>query len=77
MELEAGSCDLARDAVAEIASLSAESVWDSVAFHHGSACHAYWSVASALHSGNLDAAVRLLDTASTARQRAISLVLLF
>ena len=77
MELAAGSCDLARDAVAEIARLSAESVWDSVASHLSRACRAYWSVARALHSGNIDAAARSLDTATTALQRATGLVPFF
>ena len=77
VELAAGSCDLAHDAVAEIASLSPESVWDSVAFHLGRACRAYWNVASALDAGNIDAAARSLDTATAARQRATSLVPLF
>lgn len=74
MDLAAGSCDLARDAVAEIASLSAESVWDSVASHLGRACRGLWNAASALHAGNIDAAARSLDTATTALQRATSLV---
>ena len=77
VELAAGSCDLAHDAVAEIASLSPESVWDSVVSHLGRACRAYWNVASALHAGNIDAAARSLDTATAALQRATSLVSLF
>ena len=77
MELAAGSCDLARDAIDEIASISTDTVWDSVASHVGRACRAYWNVASALHAGNIDAAARSLDTATTALQRATSLVPLF
>ncbi|MDE2903018.1 MAG: hypothetical protein OXP73_08305 [Chloroflexota bacterium] len=77
MELAAGSCDLARDAIAEIASLSAESVWDSVASHVRRACRAYWNAAEALQSGNIDAAARSLDNATTALQRATSLVPIF
>ena len=77
MELAAGSCDLARDAVAEIARLSAESVWNSVASHLGRACRGYWNAASVLHSGNIDAATRSLDNATTALQLATRLVPLF
>ena len=74
MELAAGSCDLARDAVVEIASLSVDNVWDSVASHLGRACRGYWNAASALHSGNIDAATRSLDNATTALQLATRLV---
>ena len=77
MDLAAGSCDLARDAVAEIASLSAESVWDSVVSHLGRVCRGYWNAASALHSGNIDVAVRSLDSATTSLQLATRLVPLF
>lgn len=77
MDLAAGSCDLAHDAVTEIARLSAESVWDSVASHLGRACRGLWSTASALHSGNIDAATRSLENATTALQLATRLVPLF
>lgn len=77
MELAAGGCDLAQDAVAEIARLSPESVWDTVNSHLGRACRGYWDTANALHRGNIDAAARSLDNATTALQRATALVPLF
>ena len=77
MELAAGSCDLARDAIDEIAGLSTDSVWDSVATHVGRACRAYWNAAGALHAGNVEAAARSLDNATNALQRATSLVPIF
>lgn len=73
-ELAAGSCDLARDATAEIASLSAESVWDSAASHLGRACRGFWNAASAFHSGDSNVAFRSLGNATTALQRATSLI---
>ncbi len=77
MELAAGGCDLSQDAVAEIARLSPEFVWDTVNSHLGRACRGYWNIANALHRGNIDAAARSLDDATTTLQRATALVPLF
>ena len=74
MELAAGSCDLARGAVAEIASLSSGSVWDTVHSHLGRACRSYWNAASAFHSGNGNAALRSLENGMNALGHVTNLV---